>query len=220
MDIVVDGKVVHIEFRDATPEKHREAIRKLHKGVEETKKGRRAKALNLFKEVLAVIPENLDARRNLAKVYLELNDIEMAKKTFNEVLQLNPTDHGAAISLGNIYARNESNLDVAAFYYDLFLQNYPDDAMLACNYAALMLEKGEFQKAEVLFKQAIRGGNLPNAYYGLALLYRMASEFDASKGVLETMFSRIPQQTLAREYAGIYAEAKHLYSEVSKEKKH
>ena len=38
MDIVVDGKVVHIEFRDATPEKHREAIRKLHKGVEETKK--------------------------------------------------------------------------------------------------------------------------------------------------------------------------------------
>ena len=153
-------------------------------------------------------------------MYLELNDIEMAKKTFNEVLQLNPTDHGAAISLGNIYARNESNLDVAAFYYDLCLQNHPDDAMLACNYAALMLEKGEFQKAEVLFKQAIRGGNLPNAYYGLALLYRMASEFDASKGVLETMFSRIPQQTLAREYAGIYAEAKHLYSEVSKEKKH
>ena len=51
--------------------------------------------------------------------------------------------------------------------------------MLACNYAALMLEKGEFQKAEVLFKQAIKGDNMPNAYYGLALLYRMAGEDDA-----------------------------------------
>jgi len=176
--------------------------------------------LDLFKAVLAVIPENLDARRNMAKAYLELNNIEKAKKIFHEVLQLNPADHGAAISLGNIYARNENNLDVAAFYYDLCLQHHPDDAMLACNYAALRLEKGEFQKAEVLFKQAIKGGNMPNAYYGLALLYRMAGEPDAGKSVLETMFVRIPQQTLAREYAGIYAEAKNLYSELSKEKKH
>jgi len=57
---------------------------------------------------------------------------------------------------------------------------------------------------------------MPNAYYGLALLYRMAGKFDDSKSVLETMFVRIPQQTLAREYAGIYAEAKNLYSELSK----
>src|SRR3990172_4153260 len=220
MDIVVDGKMAHIEFRDATPEKHKQAMEKLHKGVEEAQKGQLVKALNLFKEVLAVIPENLDARRNMAKAYLELNNIEKAKKIFHEVLQLNPADHGAAISLGNIYARNENNLDVAAFYYDLCLQHHPDDAMLTCNYAALMLQKGEFQKAEVLFKQAIKGGNMPNAYYGLALLYRMADKLDANKSVLETMFVRIPQQTLAKEYAGIYAEAKNLYSELSKEKKH
>jgi len=220
MDIAVEGGMVHIEFRDATPEKHKEAMDKLRKGIEEAQKGQPAKALNLFKEVLAVIPENLDARRNMAKAYLELNNIEKAKKVFQEVLQLNPADHGAAISLGNIYARNENNPDVAAFYYDLCLQHHPDDAMLACNYAALMLEKGEFQKAEVLFKQAIKGGNLPNAYYGLALLYQMAGEDDASKSVLETMFDRIPQQTLPREYAGIYAEAQNLYSKLSKEKKH
>jgi hypothetical protein len=48
----------------------------------------------------------------------------------------------------------------------------------------------------------------------------MAGEDDASKSVLETMFVRIPQQTLARDYAGIYAEAQSLYSELSKEKKH
>lgn len=91
--------------------------------------------------------------------------------------------------------------------------------MLSYNYAALMIEKGDFQKAEVLFKQAIKAGNIPNAYYGLALLYRMAGELEASKSVLETMFARIPQQTLAKEYAAIYTEARNLYSEVSKDKK-
>ena len=217
MDIAIDGGMVHIDFRDATPEKHKEAMEKLHKGIEEAQKGQLVKALNLFKEVLAVIPENIDARRNMAKAYLELNNIEKAKKIFQEVLQLNPTDHDAAIFLGNIYARNENNPDVAAFFYDLCLQHHPDDALLSYNYAALMLEKGEFQKAEVLFKQAIKGGNMPNAYYGLALLYRMAGKLDASKSVLETMFVRIPQQTLAKEYAAIYAEAQNLYSKLIKE---
>ncbi|OIP90746.1 MAG: hypothetical protein COS57_08420 [Syntrophobacterales bacterium CG03_land_8_20_14_0_80_58_14] len=220
MDIVVDGGMAHIEFRDATPEKHKEAMEKFRKGIEEAQKDQPAKALNLFKEVLAVIPENFDTRRNMAKAYLELNNIGKAKKIFQEVLQLNPADHGAAVSLGNIYARNENNLDVAAFYYDLCLQHHPDDAMLTCNYAALMLVERRISEGGSTIQAAIKGGNMPNSYYGLALLYRMAGEDDASKSVLETMFVRIPQQTLPREYAGIYAEAKNLYSKLSKEKKH
>ncbi|MFH1409442.1 MAG: tetratricopeptide repeat protein, partial [Nanoarchaeota archaeon] len=224
-DITIDGKMVNIEFRDATPEKHKEAMEKLHKGIEKAQKGQLVKALTLFREVLAVIPENLDARRNMARAYLELNNIEKAKNIFQECLQLDPKDHWSAISLGNIYARNENNLDVAAFYYDMCLQHNPNDAMLACNYAALMFEKGDFQKAEALFKQSIKAGNIPNAYYGLAFLYRMAGEIEASKSVLEMMFVRIPQQTVGREHAKMYAEARSLYSEVSKgesqkEKKH
>ncbi len=212
MDISIIGEIVHIEFRDATPEKHREAMRDLHKGVKEARKGEKVKALKLFKKVLAVIPENMDARRNMAKLYLELNDIEKAKKIFQECLQLDPTDHWAAISLGNIYARNENNLDVAAFYYDMCLEHHPDDAMLACNYATLMIEKGEFQKAEVLFKKAINAENIPNAYYGLALLYKIAGEFDASKSVLETMFNNKADSRM--ENAAIYQEASNLYKEV------
>jgi tetratricopeptide (TPR) repeat protein len=219
MNIEVAGGMVHIEFRDATPEKFNEAMRKLREGVKEAQKGQLTKALNHFKDVLAIIPENLDARRNMAKAYLELNNNEKAKKILQEILQLNPADKEAAIFLGNIYARNEDNLDVAAFYYDHCLQHHPDDAMLANNYASLMVQKGDFQQAEVLFKQAIKSGNIPNAYYGLAFLYRMAGEFEASKGVLETMFVRIPQESLTKEHAAIYTEARNLYSEVSKDKK-
>ena len=61
--------------------------------------------------------------------------------------------------------------------------------MLSCTYAALMFESGEFQKAEALFKRAIKGGNLPNAYYCLSLLYKMAGEIETGISVLETVFA-------------------------------
>lgn len=225
MDIEIDGERVRIVFRDATPEKYNEAMQKLHKGLDEARRGQIDNALNLFKEVLEVIPENLDARRNMAKAYLEMNDTEKAKKALQEFLQIDPTDHWAAITLGNIYASNENSLDMAAFYYDMCLKYHPDDAMLACKYAALMFEKGEYQKVEVLFQQSLKYGNIPNAYYGLALLYRTAGELDASKKVLETLFVRLPQQRVESEYASLYVEAKKLYSEVitaqgNSEKKH
>jgi len=41
--------------------------------------------------------------------------------------------------LGNIYARNENNLDVAAFYYEKCLEYHPEDAMVMTNYAGLMM---------------------------------------------------------------------------------
>ena len=57
IDVTIDGEMVHIEFQNATPEKHSEAMRNLHKGVKEARKGEIVKALKLFKKVLAVIPE-------------------------------------------------------------------------------------------------------------------------------------------------------------------
>ena len=43
MDITIEGEMVHIEFRDATPEKHNEAMQKLHRGIDEVRKGQLAK---------------------------------------------------------------------------------------------------------------------------------------------------------------------------------
>jgi len=214
MDIYIQDGMVHIEFRDATPKKFDEAMEKLRKGVIEAEKGRLLKALKLFQDVLSVIPENVDARRNMAKVYLELGTLEKAKKHLFECLQVNPKDAWSCIMLGNIYARNENNLDVGAFFYDKCLEINPDDPMVFCNYASLMMEKGEFQKAEVLFKKALAIQDVPNAYYGLALLYRMAGQMEAGRSVLETFFARSPSLK-GVEKSPIYQEAKELYKEIA-----
>ena len=214
MDIAVRDGMVEIEFRDATPEKFAEAMKKLAKGVDEAGKGRLPEALKLFQEVLAVIPENVAARRNMAKVYLEQGKREKAKQHLQECLQIEPTDAWSYVMLGNIYAHNESNLDVAAFYYEKCLEHHPKDAMVISNYAGLMTEKGEFQKAEVLFKKAIKIGDVPNAYYGLALLYRMAGHLEAARQVLETFLGKSPRMK-GVEGSPIHQEAKNLYRELS-----
>jgi len=214
MSIIIKDGMAEIEFRGANPKMFKAAMKSLKKGVEEAGKGRFPKALKLFHEVLAVIPENVDARRNMAKVYLEQNNLEIAKQHLHECLQINPKDAWSCIMLGNIYARNENNLEVAAFYYEKCLEHHPEDAMVMTNYAGLMMEKQEFQKAEVLFKKAIQIQDIPNAYYGLALLYRMAGQLEAARQVLETFFSRAADNK-GLQSSPIFQEANNLYREIS-----
>jgi Tfp pilus assembly protein PilF len=214
MDITVHDGLVEIEFLNATPEKFKTAMKSLKKGVEEAGQGRLSNALKFFEEVLTVIPENVDARRNMAKVYLEQKRMDKAKQCLNECLQIDPRDTWSYVMLGNIYARNEKNPDVATFYYDKCLELQPNDAMVMTNYATLMMEKGDFQKAEVLFKKAIKIQDVPNAYYGLALLYRMGNHLEAARQVLETFFTRAVNMT-GVDGSPIHKESKNLYKELS-----
>ena len=113
MEVSIQEGMVRIKFKDATPEKITEAQSKLEKAIKEAQQGRLFKAMKLFQEVLAVIPEHVDARRNLAKVHLDLGSVDKAKRHLTECLQIEPKDSWSYIMLGNIYARDEHNLDVA-----------------------------------------------------------------------------------------------------------
>jgi tetratricopeptide (TPR) repeat protein len=87
--------------------------------------------------------------------------------------------------------------------------------MVMTNYAGLMMEKKKFQKAEILFKKAIKVQDIPNAYYGLALLYHMAGQLEVARQVLETFFTRTAN-IKGLEVSPIHQEAKKLYKELSK----
>ena len=60
MEVSIHEGMVRIRFTEATPEKINEALAKLEKAVKEAQQERLQKALNLFQEVLAVIPEHVD----------------------------------------------------------------------------------------------------------------------------------------------------------------
>ncbi len=86
--------------------------------------------------------------------------------------------------------------------------------MVLTNCAAFMMDTGEFQKAEILFKKALNIQDVPNAYYGLALLYRMAGQLEAYRQVIETFFTRTAS-VKGVEGSPIHRESKNLYRELS-----
>lgn len=217
MEVSIHEGMVRIKFRDATPEKVDEALGKLRRAIGEAQQGQLTKAQKLFQEVLAVIPENVDARRNLAKIYLEQGNLEKAKKHLNECLQIDPKDSWSYIMLGNIYARNERNLDAAEFYYERCVELNPSDGMLLNNYANLMMEKGNFPKAEELFKKALKlNPGYPHTYLGLAVLYRVTRHPEESLKVLERVLFLMPKPQ-GIESSQVYKEADNLYREIRKE---
>jgi len=217
MDVSVNDGVVCIAFKDATPGKVNEALQNLSKGVAKAQNGTLSDALELFKSVLEVIPEHVDARRNLAKVYLGLGKTDQAKKQLEICIQINPKDCWSYIMLGNVYTQHERNLNVAEFYYECGLEHCPEDGMLLNNYANLMMEKGDFSRAEQLFKKALNLRPVhPHSYFGLALLYRVTGHPEESLKVLERLFMLMPK-TAGIESTQIYIEARNLYSELKTE---
>ena len=80
-----------------------------------------------------------------------------------------------------------------------------------------MMEKGNFSRAEELFKKALNLKPVhPHSYFGLALLYRLTGHPAESLKVLERLFILMPK-TPGIENTQIYTEACNLYSEIKAE---
>jgi tetratricopeptide (TPR) repeat protein len=86
------------------------------------------------------------------------------------------------------------------------------------NYANLMVEKGNFSRAEELFKKAMNLKPIhPRSYFGLALLYRITGHPEESLKVLERLFILMPK-TPGIGGTQIYTEARSLYWECKAER--
>jgi len=80
-----------------------------------------------------------------------------------------------------------------------------------------MMKKGQFSRAEELFKKAMNLKPVhPHSYFGLALLYRVTGHPEESLKVLERLFILMPK-TPRIESEQIYTEARNLYSEMKAE---
>ncbi len=74
-----------------------------------------------------------------------------------------------------------------------------------------MMEKGNFSRAEEVFKKTLNLKPVhPHSYFGLALLYRVTGHPEESLKVLECLFILMPK-TPRIESAQIYREARNLY---------
>lgn len=216
VDVSIQNGTALIRLQEQRAEKVNDALKSFQKGVRDAQYGSYDKAIRNFEKVIAVIPQHVDARRNLAMAHLEKGNISKAKELLHECIKIDPTNVWSFVLLGNIATKHERMFDVAAFYYEKGLSINPDDNLLLNNFAALRMEMGNIDQARELFEKALKiDPSYPNTYFGLALLYRVTNSPEMALKTLEQLFTQ-PLSTDLRS-APVYKNARDLYLEICTE---
>ncbi len=160
------------------------------KAISQAESGRFNKAVDLFRRVLAIVPEHADARRNLAMALVASGRQSEAKDVLVDVLRLDPGNAWAYVLLGNIFAKHEGNLPVAERYLTKAYELSKEDVYAATSLAALKTGQGDFPGATKLYEEAVRiNPSKPNSYYGLAVVLGKSDRMAEALAALEQMFS-------------------------------
>ena len=213
-DISIAEGVVTIVVPDASAEQAGQALQNHQRVVCVAERGRYKSAIKLFQEVLEVLPNHLDTRRNLAMAHMELGNSAAAKQCLLQVLQIDPKDTQALLIMGNLYAQTEHDLDTAERFYKASHQIDPDDAYLLTSYGGILAKKGQFEQAGELLKRAIEiEPEYPNPRYGLALVHAEQGDAQSALVALDELFVRPHSQDVRRD--PVYEQARGLYLNAS-----
>lgn len=216
IQVTITNGIATIQLKETRGERINEALKHYQKAVREAQQGSYQKAVKLFAKVLEVIPQHVDARRNLAMSHLEIGDHQQARRLLEECLKIDPTNAWSFVLLGNIATKHERSPEVAAFYYETGLSINPNDNLLLNNFAALQLERGKPAQARELFEKALAiDPSYPNTYYGLALLHRLTRSPEMALKILEQLFNQPVSADIRT--APVYKNARELYLEINTE---
>jgi len=216
LDVSIRDGLAVIELKEERSASANDVQKTFQKGIREAQQGDYRKAIKTFTKVLEIIPNHVDARRNLAMAHLELGNVAKAKEHLEECLKLDPANAWSFVLLGNIYAKHERNQPVAEFYYEAGLTTSPNDNILLNNYAALQMEQGNSVKAKELFERALAAdSSYPNTYYGLAYLHQINHEPETAIAILDRLFDQPKLADMRSE--PVYRNARALYLELSEE---
>ncbi len=118
-------------------------------------------AIQIYYELLKVVPSNTTAHNNLGHLYLLEGDYDMALQHLDKAIECDPYDNFAYINKANFYFK-QHDLDNAATYAEkaLELKNNDDNSsgLLAIIYAL----KNDEEKREKYFHIAITNGKNPD----------------------------------------------------------
>jgi len=117
---------------------------------------RTAEAVDTVQQVLKAHPDNLEAHRLLARIYVRSlgqvgmgqqdQTIQLAAQQYEEILKLAPADKESALWLARLY-RFENKPDKASAVLEQLLQHDPSYEPAIEQYTQLLLEEGHAQQA-------------------------------------------------------------------------
>jgi len=126
-------------------------------------------AISVIESGLALIPENIELRLDLANLHLQRNERAKARAILSETLQAAPGRPDILTALARVLLLDGEYTEAADTYRHA-LGLHPDDALTRANLATCLLEMGQRDAGEATLRAALRGRPqiLGRAIYALA----------------------------------------------------
>jgi tetratricopeptide (TPR) repeat protein len=112
------------------------------------------KAVKRCKQQISKRPKNAGYHVLLGRLYLLKKDDEMARRSYETALDLDPNHQEALLSLAHL-EQSSGSLDEALAKYEKMREKNPDHLGVAMLIAALLEKKGEYQKAKALYEEVL-----------------------------------------------------------------
>jgi tetratricopeptide (TPR) repeat protein len=188
--ITLDGKMVTLDFGEIPPDRLQEADRLCEKASRQANKGELPKAASIYRRALELNPSLQIARRALAMVLLESGKSDDAIDVLLDALKTDPRDPEALVILGNHYARQNGQHEVALGLIRRACEVAPDDPVAHNSLGALLLEKDQAEEAVKEFDTALGlDPTLANAWYGRSVAEIGLQRWKPARDSLQQMFA-------------------------------
>ena len=147
-------------------------------GDEYYDKGMLDEAIEEFKEVLEIDPDDAETCYNLGNAYVDKEMFDEAISAYKKVIELNPGFIDAYVNLGTVYLDRGLTDDAIALYQQGAKLN-PDDAYLCYYLGEAYCDKQRYKKAIIKFEKAVSINPMDaEIQYRLAETYYETEQFD------------------------------------------
>jgi DNA-binding SARP family transcriptional activator/TolB-like protein/Tfp pilus assembly protein PilF len=170
------------------------ALRVYTEATRFNRRGRRADAVRLFEQAIALDTAFASAYVALSQVYDALGEPGRALATMQQAIrhqQRLPFVERTFIVASDAYRRGE--YETTTGVYTRFLERYPDDIRGINNLALVYQDTRRFAKAESLFTRAAAlDSTVANLYFGIQGTQMLQGKFRESRATLDLIARRFP----------------------------
>lgn len=150
------------------------------------------KAVEIYKELLAQVPENMDALSNLARCYENLNKRSEMVAYLNGNLSTNPYNISAAILLSDLLAKDRQYEQALKLLVDLVSNDIRTPAIYHA-LANIKVAQNDHRGAVEIYKEGLRyNPNNVSLLLSLASSYQSLGDYDAAVSQYETLLGINP----------------------------
>ena len=142
-------------------------------------------ATELYKKIIKISPNHINANNNLGVLYQTLGDFQKAKSCFEKVIEINSNYINAHYNLGIVYEKLKENLK-AISCFEKAIEIDPNYINAHYNLGIAFNETGEKQKAISCYEKAIKiNPNYVDAHNNLGVISKELGEDQKAKSCYE-----------------------------------